>query len=810
MNEKYVIVLFFAMIIIGIVIYITTSNKKKKKKDSGDGEPKTPTFEVMRVQLSKTESYKPWFTERYTAGDFIAMSVGTSFKYSMKITGGSEVLTALSITRKRADEGEDQTIAVPSEKWENNEGIELTFQSLEGENVKGTHNFSINYTTPEKSDTGTQAEVAVSKSDLSVGLDQSGGELDLVLQSMGMDIPSAEATTNKKHVYIYDHEGRLNFGIENKIYMSPFGTDGKAFKLEGTEITDPLYRIKHKEGSDGANLYLLSKSSTADYENTEYLDKTATFKTYKQGPLQEKLFYITMDEITSEEAKNFFFDVDFSIPTGKWLSCGGEGERDCCEEDFVGEWEQVFEERDGEVGNKCFQDEEGVWKFKFNRTGISGCDESNEKFEYNDACCADYFLGEWTSGSCENGKRKRTRPGNEGCQSINEDQIDDVACCAENLLGPWTSGSCENGQRKWTRPGLEGCQSTNEEPRPDDACLSGEQIFTTSGTSTWRAPEGVTSVCVVCVGGGGASGKGEHHQGGQGGAGGGLAYKNDIDVVPGSSYTVTVGAGGAGYTGGGKNRQKQAEAGTISSSNGGTSTFMNTSATGGQHGGGKSTDWTKQRDIDKQRPAGGAPSGTYDGGGTGGKCEGSSSYKKRDNGTDFMSSGGGGAGGYSGAGGKGAGSLKTGTRGDPKYTLVDATAGSGGGGGGGGARLVLHGNTDSYGGAGGGGVGLYGEKSDGAAGLNQPWTISTRDQFDRTDAKSQVDVNVAGGGGSGGNRGNLGSELSKTAKGGSGGLYGGGAGSCHGLYDSGNGADGGNGAVRIIWGPGRSFPSNAD
>ena len=49
-----------------------------------------------------------------------------------------------------------------------------------------------------------------------------------------------------------------------------------------------------------------------------------------------------------------------------------------------------------------------------------------------------------------------------------------------------------------------------------------------------------------------------------------------------------------------------------------------------------------------------------------------------------------------------------------------------------------------------------------------------------------------------------------TGVGGSGGLYGGGAGSCHAGNDTGNGADGGNGAVRIIWGQGRSFPSNAD
>ena len=469
MNEKYMIVLFFAMIIIGIVIYITTSNKKKKKKDSGGGEPKTPTFEVMRVQLSKTESYKPWFTERYTPDDFIAMSEGTSFKYSMKITGGAEVLTALSITRKRADEGDDQTVDVPSDNWGNGTDIELTFESLNGENVNGTHEFSINYTTPEKSGSGiNRVQVTVSESDLSVALEQSGGELTLDLKSMEMDTPSAEATTNKKFVFIYDHEGQLNFGKGEEIYMSPFGTDGKAFKLEGTGITDPLYRIKHK------GLYLLSKSRDSDYDNTEYLDKNATVKKYKDGPLQEKLFHITMEQTTPEDAKNFFFDVDFSIPTGKWLSCGDEGGRDCCDETFAGEWEQVFEEREGEVGNKCFQDEEGVWKFKFNRTGIDGCDEPNEKFEFpvdgDDSCCADYFLGQWTPGSCENGKRKWTRPGNEGCQSSNEEPRDDPDCCAENLLGQWTPGSCENGKRKWTRPGLEGCQSKNEDPKDDDTC----------------------------------------------------------------------------------------------------------------------------------------------------------------------------------------------------------------------------------------------------------------------------------------------------------------------------------------------------
>jgi len=299
----------------------------------------------------------------------------------------------------------------------------------------------------------------------------------------------------------------------------------------------------------------------------------------------------------------------------------------------------------------------------------------------------------------------------------------------------------------------------------------GEAVFQSPGTSTWVAPSGVVIVSVVCVGGGGASGKGTNFFG-AGGAGGGLAYKNNVTVVPGTSYTVTVGAGGAGYSGSGV-------AGSLSSANGGNSGFLTTVAGGGQHGGGNGNITTSGQ------PVGGAPSGTYDGGGTGGRCEGGHST-----GAPYISSGGGGAGGYSGAGGKGAGSL------DAGGTLVSATAGAGGGGGGGGSRVVTT-NDPSYGGAGGGGVGLNGQGANGAAGLND----ST------AGLSSQVNVNVGGGGGSGGGRGNL--STNTTGTGGVGGLYGGGAGSSHGPMATGIGAAGGNGAVRIMWGPGRSFPSNA-
>jgi hypothetical protein len=146
--------------------------------------------------------------------------------------------------------------------------------------------------------------------------------------------------------------------------------------------------------------------------------------------------------------------------------------------------------------------------------------------------------------------------------------------------------------------------------------------------------------------------------------------------------------------------------------------------------------------------------GTGGSGGTGG------GYQNQSHG------GGGGAGGYSGDGGDGAmGSLST------SSTTYSGGTGSGGGGGGGGSK-----NLSASSGAGGGGVGLYGEGASGAgggSGLNQP-----------------------GFGGSGGSDG--GTDANGNVS--SGGLYGGGA-------AVGGSVEAGRGAVRIIWGPGRSFPS---
>ena len=278
----------------------------------------------------------------------------------------------------------------------------------------------------------------------------------------------------------------------------------------------------------------------------------------------------------------------------------------------------------------------------------------------------------------------------------------------------------------------------------------GGTLYQTVGTYTFTVPAKVTSIDVVAVGGGGGGGAGNS---GHSGAGGGLGWKNDIAVTPGQTYTVVVGAGG----------NQSGNSSTVGGT-GGASYFNTTSVVRG--GGGVGSDINPNETTLGYSPAAG---GTYtgDGGGNGG----AGGYDTGNNG----GSGGGGAAGYSGAGGAGANNNNSGG------TYIASGAGSGGGGGGGGMNINSNGS-----GGGGGGVGIYGQGSNGAG-------IASRGS----------DSAIAGKAGSGGNDGG-GAPNDATSPAGGGGLYGGGGGGSNQNYAGGNGA---RGAVRIIWGPNRSFPS---
>lgn len=182
------------------------------------------------------------------------------------------------------------------------------------------------------------------------------------------------------------------------------------------------------------------------------------------------------------------------------------------------------------------------------------------------------------------------------------------------------------------------------------------QVVMTAASTDWICPAGVTEVSILCVGRGGPyNGSGGRH----GGGGGSLSYRNNVPVVPGRTYTVTI-----------------------------------------------NTSLTEVKDLTSSAVLCRANAATDRTGAAAYTANGETSFAGGDGGSGFSSTtagGGGGAAGYSGVGGNGAGwTTSAGT---------GATAGSGGGGGGGQAR----GNSSGTCG-GGGGVGLLGEGPSGAAG----------------------------------------------------------------------------------------------
>jgi hypothetical protein len=99
------------------------------------------------------------------------------------------------------------------------------------------------------------------------------------------------------------------------------------------------------------------------------------------------------------------------------------------------------------------------------------------------------------------------------------------------------------------------------------------QLFTTSGS--WTAPTGVTKVKAICAGGGGGGNFGYEVEGGNGG----VSYAL-VTVVPGTSYTITIGNGGSGGTNSGSSGGSSSFASFISANGGGGSTTSSNPGTG--------------------------------------------------------------------------------------------------------------------------------------------------------------------------------------------------------------------------------------
>jgi len=205
------------------------------------------------------------------------------------------------------------------------------------------------------------------------------------------------------------------------------------------------------------------------------------------------------------------------------------------------------------------------------------------------------------------------------------------------------------------------------------------ETITSTGTSTWVAPSGVSSIEYLIVGGGGG--------GGNGGGGGGGVLTGTYSVTAGSSYSINVGGSAAGGDRSGINPRGNA-------SNGQNSTAFGQTALGGG-GGAFGAPWYGF--LGSAGSSGGG--GSYDntsGGGSGTAGQGNSGGR-----SDATSYGGGGGGGGAGQAGGNA-------------TNESATVGRGGNGGDGIASAIT-GTSVYYGGGGGGGANTGGAAATGGS-----------------------------------------------------------------------------------------------
>ncbi len=186
-----------------------------------------------------------------------------------------------------------------------------------------------------------------------------------------------------------------------------------------------------------------------------------------------------------------------------------------------------------------------------------------------------------------------------------------------------------------------------------DVAHSQMTTYLTAGTFTFTVPDGVYRIkCRVIGGGGGAGGSASAKSGGGGGAGG--YAEGWIDVTPGQTITITVGAGGKGGTAG-----NFGVSGRLSSVGG----FM--SASGGAYG---------------DAGGGGTGAGGFGGAGTGGSVNsvGSDGSDGTTTGAVGAGAGGGSAlGGSTRSGGSGRNSLSIGGGGSASYTTAAQSGGNG-------------------------------------------------------------------------------------------------------------------------------------
>ena len=168
--------------------------------------------------------------------------------------------------------------------------------------------------------------------------------------------------------------------------------------------------------------------------------------------------------------------------------------------------------------------------------------------------------------------------------SVLEFNIDSNELQFNQVLHLTTSGTVPTG-KAWKIEAIGLGPNSSAIPTSGFSTTATPEIFTspvtfsTPGTYSWIVPPGVTNICVEAWGGGGKGGNATPIIYGGGGGGGGAYGYDCFTVVPGASYTLTVGGSG-----------QASSLGTLIVANGGTNgTNAITTANGVPGTGGSST-----------------------------------------------------------------------------------------------------------------------------------------------------------------------------------------------------------------------------
>lgn len=305
--KNYIIFILITVIVAG-VLYFNYTNQNKPDPDSKSD--LKPFFEVKGVSIKKsnTEEYKPLFTEYYENDEFVAMSEGAIFTYTFAITQGARTITKLYVKRTSPDQQNTETseLTIGSIGLEDDTDYPLTFGAQDGENILGTHTFTLTYETPITTGTGAASETVVTEEVLSVGLKEAtGGSIALEVTDVLYNMNTITTDIAKKYVYIRDFDGNNIFG-EDAVYLSPVAeSNGRGFKLQGSgistesELAKPFYLINCVDSSCGSsdyNGYYLMTTENIEGgkipEDTNYLTKNKSLVKFTEGDFKDKLLKI--------------------------------------------------------------------------------------------------------------------------------------------------------------------------------------------------------------------------------------------------------------------------------------------------------------------------------------------------------------------------------------------------------------------------------------------------------------------------------------------------------------------------------------